>query len=111
MALAIARAPERRRNALLLALMLPFWTGFLMRINAWIGLLQDDGWINAALVFCHLSPVRLLYTDNGDVYRHRLHLPAVHGAAALCAADAAGPGIAGGRGRSRRPAAGARSCR
>ena len=74
MALAIARAPEHRRNALLLALMLPFWTGFLMRINAWIGLLQDDGWINAALVFCHLSPVRLLYTDNamyiGIVYTY-----------------------------------------
>ncbi|MGA3403661.1 MAG: ABC transporter permease subunit [Acetobacteraceae bacterium] len=74
MALAIARAPEHRRNALLLALMLPFWTGFLMRINAWIGLLQDDGWINAALVFCHLSPVQLLYTDNamyiGIVYTY-----------------------------------------
>ena len=63
MALAIARVPERWRNPLLLALMLPFWTGFLMRINAWIGLLQDNGWINAALVFCHLSPLRLLYTD------------------------------------------------
>jgi putrescine transport system permease protein len=74
MALAIARAPEHRRNALLLALMLPFWTGFLMRINAWIGLLQDDGWINAALVFLHLSPLRLLYTEKamyiGIVYTY-----------------------------------------
>jgi putrescine transport system permease protein len=74
MALAIARAPERRRGVLLLALMLPFWTGFLMRINAWIGLLRDDGWINAALVFCHLPPVRLLYTENamyiGMVYTY-----------------------------------------
>jgi putrescine transport system permease protein len=74
MALAIARAPEQRRNALLLALMLPFWTGFLMRINAWIGLLQDDGWINAALVFFQLSPVRLLYTESamyiGIVYTY-----------------------------------------
>lgn len=74
MALAIARAPEHWRNALLLALMLPFWTGFLMRINAWIGLLQDDGWINATLVLFHLSPVRLLYTENamyiGIVYTY-----------------------------------------
>ena len=74
MALAIARAPVRWRNALLLALMLPFWTGFLMRINAWIGLLQDDGWINAALVFFQLSPVRLLYTEKamyiGIVYTY-----------------------------------------
>jgi putrescine transport system permease protein len=74
MALAIARAPEHRRNTLLLALMLPFWTGFLMRLNAWIGLLDDHGWINAALVFLHLSPVRLIYTEKamyiGIVYTY-----------------------------------------
>ncbi len=50
MALAIARAPERWRSLLLLLVMLPFWTGFLLRIVAWIGLLGDDGWINAALL-------------------------------------------------------------
>ena len=48
MALAIARAPERRRNLLLLLVMLPFWTGFLLRVYAWIGLLRDEGWINGA---------------------------------------------------------------
>ncbi|WP_428535649.1 ABC transporter permease [Rhodopila sp.] len=58
MALAIARAAPRRQNALLLAVMLPFWTGFLMRINAWIGLLADDGWIVRLLGVSHL-----LYTD------------------------------------------------
>lgn len=63
MALAIARAGERWRAPLLLALMLPFWTGFLMRINAWIGMLRDDGWINAALAAMGFAPVRLLYTD------------------------------------------------
>jgi putrescine transport system permease protein len=63
MALAIARAPARRRDALLLAAMLPFWTGFLMRLNAWIGLLSDKGWANAVLVWCGLGPHRLLYTD------------------------------------------------
>jgi putrescine transport system permease protein len=57
MALAIARSSERWRSLLLLLVMLPFWTGFLMRINAWIGLLADDGWI-ARLVGTHL-----LYTD------------------------------------------------
>jgi putrescine transport system permease protein len=74
MALAIARAPERHRNALLLAVMLPFWTGFLMRINAWIGLLQDDGWVNAALAALGLGAHRLLYTDTamylGIVYTY-----------------------------------------
>jgi putrescine transport system permease protein len=74
MALAIARTPERYRNALLLAAMLPFWTGFLMRINAWIGLLQDHGWINAMLVALGLGAHRLLYTDTamylGIVYTY-----------------------------------------
>ena len=74
MALAIARAPEHWRNTLLLAVMLPFWTGFLMRINAWIGLLQDDGWINTALTALGFAPVRLLYTDTamylGIVYTY-----------------------------------------
>ena len=63
MALAIARTPVRWRSLLLMLVMLPFWTGFLMRINAWIGLLQDDGWINALLTAIGLQPLRLLYTD------------------------------------------------
>lgn len=63
MALAIARAGARWRNLLLLAVMLPFWTGFLMRVNAWIGLLKDDGLVNAVLSLAGFSPVRLLYTD------------------------------------------------
>ena len=64
MALGIAQATDRWRNILLLAMMLPFWTGFLMRINAWIGMLRDDGWFNAALMFLGLSPMRLLYTGS-----------------------------------------------
>ena len=59
MALGIARAPERWRGPLMLALMLPFWTGFLMRLNAWIGLLADDGFVS----WFAGEPVRLLYTD------------------------------------------------
>ena len=74
LALAMARAPERWRGFLLLALMLPFWTGFLMRINAWIGLLRDDGWINAVLTGLGFAPMRLLYTDTalylGMVYTY-----------------------------------------
>ena len=74
MALAIARSPERWRSLLLMLVMLPFWTGFLMRINAWIGLLQDDGWINTIVVALGLSPLRLLYTDTamyiGIVYTY-----------------------------------------
>ncbi len=63
MALAIARAPERWRSLLLLGVMLPFWTGFLLRITAWIGLLRDEGWIDAGLTALGLPPLHLLYTD------------------------------------------------
>ena len=64
MALAIARAPERWRSLLLLLVMLPFWTGFLLRIVAWIGLLADDGWINLALLRLGVvrAPLHMLYT-------------------------------------------------
>jgi putrescine transport system permease protein len=69
MALAISRAAERWQTVLLLAVMLPFWTGFLMRINAWIGLLADEGGI-VRLLGGH----RLLYTDTamyiGIVYTY-----------------------------------------
>ncbi len=74
MALAIARAPVHRRGTLLLAVMLPFWTGFLMRINAWIGLLQDGGWIDTTLGWIGLPHMRLLYTETamyiGVVYTY-----------------------------------------
>jgi putrescine transport system permease protein len=65
MALAIARAAPRLRNLLLLLVMLPFWTGFLMRLNAWIGLLNDAGWIPRAIAALGItaSPPHLLYTD------------------------------------------------
>jgi len=64
MALGIARAPERVRSLLLLLVMLPFWTGFLLRIVAWIGLLRDEGWINTALLWLGVigSPLHMLYT-------------------------------------------------
>jgi putrescine transport system permease protein len=65
MALAIARAPERHRNALLVLVMLPFWTSFLLRVTAWIGILQDEGWLNALLIALGLvqEPLRMLYTE------------------------------------------------
>jgi putrescine transport system permease protein len=65
MAMGIARAAPRRRLLLLAALMLPFWTGFLLRIGAWIGLLRDEGWINGVLRGAGLTdaPLPLLYTE------------------------------------------------
>jgi putrescine transport system permease protein len=65
MALGIARAPERARNLLLMLVVLPFWSSFLLRVTAWIGLLQDQGWINGALLALGIieAPLALLYTD------------------------------------------------
>ena len=65
MALAIARAPEERRTTLLVLVILPFWTSFLLRVTAWIGILQDQGWVNGLLLATGLisEPVHLLYTD------------------------------------------------
>ncbi len=65
MALAIARAEPRRRSLLLLLVMLPFWTGLLLRLTAWIFLLRDEGLVNAALLRLGLidAPLPLLHSD------------------------------------------------
>ncbi len=65
MALAIARADERIRGYLLLAIILPFWISFLLRVYAWIGLLNNYGFINQLLLWLGVidQPLQLLYTD------------------------------------------------
>lgn len=65
MAIAIARAAPGRRVTMLVLLMLPFWTGFLIRVGAWIGLLRDSGWINTLLIGAGLieAPLPLLYSQ------------------------------------------------
>ncbi|MGG5889434.1 ABC transporter permease subunit [Falsiroseomonas sp. HC035] len=65
MALAISRAPQRQRNLLLMLVILPFWTSFLLRVTAWIGILQDQGWLNGLLLGLGLiaEPIPLLYTE------------------------------------------------
>ncbi|MEX2616333.1 MAG: ABC transporter permease subunit [Alphaproteobacteria bacterium] len=49
-ALAIARSPRRHRPLLLLAVALPFWTSFLIRVYAWMGILRNEGLVNGALM-------------------------------------------------------------
>jgi len=49
MALGIARASGAWRNVLLLLVILPFWTSFLLRVYAWIGLLGNTSWFNRGL--------------------------------------------------------------
>jgi len=64
MALGLVRAPATWRAPLLLLVLLPFWTGFLPRLGAWIGLLRDEGWINHLLQAWGLieAPLPLLYS-------------------------------------------------
>jgi putrescine transport system permease protein len=63
----IARSAPARRNLLMMAVMLPFWTSFLIRVYAWIGLLKDDGLLNHTLLAIGMihSPLRLYHTDAG----------------------------------------------
>ncbi len=65
MAYFIARASDRYRNVLLLAIVLPFWSSFLIRVYAWMGLLRDNGIVNQALTSLGLihSPLRIINTD------------------------------------------------
>ncbi|MGQ9510366.1 MAG: ABC transporter permease [Thermaceae bacterium] len=53
----IARHPQK--DLLLLLLMLPFFTNFLIRIYAWLVLLQKEGVLNALLGLFHLGPLEL----------------------------------------------------
>jgi ABC-type spermidine/putrescine transport system permease subunit I len=47
----VARKAGRMRGPLLLAIVLPFWISYLMRMFAWIGLLADDGYVTRILAF------------------------------------------------------------
>jgi len=62
MAYGIVRAPAAWRGFLLLMVILPFWTSFLIRVYAWIGLLKGNGLINNLLLSLGLvhEPLTLL---------------------------------------------------
>ncbi|MCF1426777.1 MAG: ABC transporter permease subunit [Shewanella sp.] len=65
MAYAIAKAPRRHQPLLLLLVMLPSWTSFLIRIYAWMGLLSRDGVINSVLLWVGMidKPLHILNTN------------------------------------------------
>ncbi|MDR1333790.1 MAG: ABC transporter permease subunit [Holosporaceae bacterium] len=62
MAYAIARTSEKYRNILLMLVVLPFWTSFLIRVYAWIMLLSPCGFINNVLINFNLidAPLQLM---------------------------------------------------
>lgn len=65
MAYAIARAKSTSRHILLMMVILPFWTSFLLRVYAWIGILKNNGLINNFLMWTGLidQPIVMLQTD------------------------------------------------
>jgi putrescine transport system permease protein len=64
-AYAMASAPARWRPLLVALVILPFWTSFLIRVYAWIGILRSEGLLNQALLTLGLvsEPLSILNTD------------------------------------------------
>lgn len=76
MAYGIARAPVSIRPTLLMLVILPFWTSFLIRVYAWIGILKPEGLLNQFLMGLNIidTPLTILNTDTavyiGIVYSY-----------------------------------------
>ncbi len=73
-AYAIVRSSHTTKHILLMLIILPFWTSFLLRVYAWMGILADQGLINDFLRWLGFEPLRLLYTHTavyiGIVYTY-----------------------------------------
>lgn len=64
-AYAMARAPDQWRHTLVMLMILPFWTSFLIRVYAWIGILKNEGLLNNFLMWLGIidDPLIILNTD------------------------------------------------
>ncbi|WP_136636241.1 ABC transporter permease subunit [Pseudooceanicola onchidii] len=75
-AYAMARAPEEWRPTLMMLVILPFWTSFLIRVYSWMGILSQGGLLNSFLLWLGLisEPLTILNTDTavyiGIVYTY-----------------------------------------
>jgi spermidine/putrescine transport system permease protein len=67
LALFIARSPQSWRVPLLILILIPFWTNFLVRIYAWQIILANNGLINNTLGALGLGPLTLLYTEGATL--------------------------------------------
>ena len=65
MAYGIARSAPTTRTLLLLLIILPFWTSFLLRIYAWMGILGNQGVLNGLLMWLGVTdkPIQFMYTE------------------------------------------------
>lgn len=64
-AYAMARAPSEWRPTLMMLIILPFWTSFLIRVYAWVGILSTEGFLNQLLLWVGLinEPLTILNTS------------------------------------------------
>ncbi|WP_063534426.1 ABC transporter permease [Burkholderia sp. MSMB1589WGS] len=71
----ISTLPERRANLAMILVLIPFWTSVLVRVAAWIVLLQSEGLVNRALIDVGLisQPLALLFNRVG-VYISMTHI-------------------------------------
>ena len=71
----LANLPARQSNLLMILVLLPFWTSVLVRVAAWIVLLQSGGLINSALISMGLidKPLELVFNRSG-VYISMVHI-------------------------------------
>ncbi|MBB4818534.1 putative spermidine/putrescine transport system permease protein [Pseudomonas alcaligenes] len=71
----LANLPTRKSNLLMILVLLPFWTSILVRVAAWIVLLQSGGLINGALLKLGLidQPLQLVFNRTG-VYVAMVHI-------------------------------------
>jgi putative spermidine/putrescine transport system permease protein len=65
----LSTLPARKANVLMILVLVPFWTSILVRVAAWIVLLQSEGLVNHALIGLHLieQPLALLFNRTGVV--------------------------------------------
>lgn len=80
LAMMIARSPKKRRDFLLLLVILPFWSNFLVRIYAWMIILSPTGvltsMINSVLTFLGAEPITLMYSTSAVIIAMvYVHLP------------------------------------
>lgn len=64
-AYAMAQSPDEWRPTLMMLVILPFWTSFLIRVYAWMGILSNEGFLNQFLIWSGLisEPLTILNTN------------------------------------------------
>jgi putative spermidine/putrescine transport system permease protein len=63
----LANLPSKSANALMILVLLPFWTSLLVRTTAWFVLLQDNGPINDVVTLVSQTPLKLIFSRTGTI--------------------------------------------